>query len=168
MEENSISSVISKMIFDFKTESLEWNKVHQDELLTLKKHEMIAQKEIEQKLEKMAVAFKGEKERKQIEEEFKTKQFQEFLISIDEMKANLLKCYSDMPKPIVLMIHSKATELLSQAWHNEDFTIQKISQGRFLELILAVSEDMYSISENSAPKGLLPQKTIDYIATLNK
>lgn len=167
MEENNITKVISKMIFDIKTESLQWNKTHQDEILLLKENELINQRKVEQKLEEMAISFKGEKERKQIEETYKTKQFQEFLLSIEEMKNNILKYYSDSPKPIALMIHNKATELLSQAWHNKDFTIKKINQTKLMELMIAVYEDMYNIKDCDTTAGLLPQKSLDYIYALD-
>jgi hypothetical protein len=157
---------IAGIIETIKTESFEWEKNHQTEMLQLKEEKAIAEKRIQEQIEEMEVRFKGYKKRLEMGEEHQTRQFGQFLDSIDEIKDKILQQYAQMPRPIGLMIHHHAAELLKEAWHNPDARERLKKQNRFTELMLAVSNDLADLGGNN-PK-LLPEKTLKLISDSNQ
>jgi len=151
---------IAGIIETIKTESFEWKKKHQADLLKMREEKAIAEKKIEQQIEEMEVRFKGYRKRIEMEEEHHIQQFGEFLDSIDDMKAEILKHYVQMPRPIGLMIHHHATELLKDAWHSPDARERLRQQNKFTQLMLAVSKDLAELAENSSGGKTLPEKTL--------
>ena len=79
------------------------------------------------------------------------------------MKANMLEYYGAMPKPMALMIHHHAAELLKDAWHNPDARERLRNQSRFTNLMLAVTEDLTDLSRDGAQPKALPEKTIAFM-----
>ena len=118
--------------------------------------------ELKQRLELMDIRFKEESRRVRMEEERQTEHFSEFLASIDEMKASMLEYYGTMPKPIALMIHHHAAELLKEAWHSPDAGERMQKQMRFTNLMLTITEDLSELARDGGQKAL-PEKTIAFI-----
>jgi len=158
----NIGKFISKLFYTVKSEAALWQKTHQPELEKLKEDKLVAEKELKQQLELMEIRFKEECKRVRMEEERQTEQFGEFLASIDEMKTNMLEYYGTMPKPIALMIHHHAAELLKEAWHSPDARERLQKQTRFTDLMLTITEDLTDLSTGTAHKAL-PEKTIAFI-----
>ncbi|EHJ49336.1 hypothetical protein DFW101_3337 [Solidesulfovibrio carbinoliphilus subsp. oakridgensis] len=158
----NIGKFISKLIHTVKSESADWQKANQADLDRLKEEKQVAEAELRQRLELMDIRFKEECRRTRMEEERQTEQFGEFLASIDEMKANMLEYYGTMPKPLALMIHHHAAELLKEAWHSPDARERLQKQTRFTSLMLTITEDLSDLGSGGAPKAL-PEKTIAFI-----
>jgi hypothetical protein len=158
----NIGKFISRLFYTVKSESALWQKTHQPELEKLKEDKLVSEKELKQQLELMEIRFKEECKRVRMEEERQTEQFGEFLTSIDEMKTNMLEYYGSMPKPIALMIHHHAAELLKEAWHSPDARERLQKQTRFTDLMLTITEDLTDLSTGATPKAL-PEKTIAFI-----
>ena len=118
--------------------------------------------ELKKRLEVMEIRFREECKRTQMEEERQTEQFAEFLSSIDEMKANMLEYYATMPRPLALMIHHHAAELLKEAWHSPDARERVQKQARFTQFMLTITEDLAALGDGSVQKAL-PEKTIAFI-----
>lgn len=157
----NIGKFISQIVYTVKSESAVWQKTYQPDLDRLKEERLVAEMELRQRLELMDVRFKEECKRARMEEERQTEHFSEFLGSIDEMKANMLEFYATMPKPIALMIHHHAAELLREAWHSPDARERLQKQTRFTNLMLTITEDLSDLT-GGAPKAL-PEKTIAFI-----
>ncbi|MBD3340247.1 MAG: hypothetical protein GF353_14130 [Candidatus Lokiarchaeota archaeon] len=155
-----IGKFVAELVGTIKEESLEWQKKHQAEILHLKAERELAEKELAHKIEELETRFKEYKVRVQMEEEHQTKQFSEFLISIDDMKSKMIEQFRSMPLPIALMIHHHATELLKQAWHNPDSREKLKNQNKFTKLMMTISEELIE----GADKKMLPEKTIELIS----
>ena len=158
----NIGKFVSRLINTVKSESADWQKAHQPDLDRLKEEKRVAELELKQRLELMEIRFSEECKRTRLEEERQTENFSEFLASIDEMKANMLEYYGTMPKPIALMIHHHAAELLKEAWHNPDARERLQKQTRFTSLMLTITEDLSELGRDGGPKAL-PEKTIAFI-----
>ncbi|OLN25778.1 hypothetical protein DVDV_3105 [Desulfovibrio sp. DV] len=158
----NIGKFVSRLINTVKSESADWQKAHQPDLDRLKEEKRVAELELRQRLELMEIRFSEECKRTRLEEERQTENFSEFLASIDEMKANMLEYYGTMPKPIALMIHHHAAELLKEAWHNPDARERLQKQTRFTSLMLTITEDLTELGRDGGPKAL-PEKTIAFI-----
>jgi hypothetical protein len=158
----SIARFITKLYNTLRSETADWQKANQDELLQMRQAKAVAERELRQKLEVMEVRFKEERRRVQMEEERTTRHFSEFLDSIDEMKANMLAHYAAMPKPLALMIHHHAAELLKEAWHSPSAQVRLKRQTRFTDLMLTITEDLAEL-ERAGERKALPEKTIAFI-----
>ncbi len=143
-----------------KTESLAWQQKHQAEMIQLKKEKELAETEIRHQIEELEARFREHKNRVKMEEEHQTRQFGEFLNSIDDMKSKMLERFSSMPMPVALMIHHHATELLKEAWHNPDAREKLKNQNKFTELMLTMSKELVDASSGKP----LPEKTLELIS----
>ena len=158
----NIARFISRIFTTVKSESAQWQKENLPELDRLRHERELAKAELKQSLERMDIRFKEEGNRLRLEEERQTAQFKEFLDSIDEMKASMLESYTSMPRPIALMIHHHAAELLKEAWFSQDTRERIRNQTRFTDLMLTITEDLAALDEEKAPKAL-PEKTLAFI-----
>ena len=158
----NIGKFISKILYTIKTESAEWQKANLPELDKLKHERTLAKAELQHSLERMDIRFKEECKRIHMDEERQTTQFVEFLDSIDELKTDMLSNYTSMPKPIALMIHHHAAELLKEAWFSQDTRERVKKQTRFTDLMLTITEDLAALDDQNQPKAL-PEKTLAYI-----
>jgi hypothetical protein len=158
----NIGRFISRIFYTVRTESAQWQKDNLPELDALKHERELARLELSQSLEKMEIRFKEECSRIRLEEQRQTVQFREFLDSIDEMKADMLATYTSMPKPIALMIHHHAAELLKEAWFSQDTRERVRNQTRFTDLMLTITEDLAELGGGAAPKAL-PERTLAFI-----
>lgn len=162
----NIAKFISRIFCTVKSEAAEWKKANQPELDKLMNDREIAKAELKHSLERMDIRFKEECNRIRLEEERQTVHFQEFLESIDEMKTSMLENYSGMPRPIALMIHHHASELLKEAWFSQDTRDRLKSQTQFTDLMLTITEDLAALDPETQAKAL-PQKTLALIQNKN-
>lgn len=158
----NIARFISRIVYTVKTESVEWRQVHQPELEKMRQDRAVAKLELQQDLERLEIRFEEERKRIRLDEQRQTAQFSEFLESIDDLKADMLASYTSMPKPIALMIHHHAAELLKQAWFSQDMRERVRQQTRFTDLMLTITEDLTALRESDAAKAL-PEKTLAFI-----
>ncbi len=157
----NIGKCIARLFYTVRSESAQWQRANQPELDRLREEKLVAERELKQRLELMDIRFKEECRRARMEEERQTEHFGEFLASIDEMKANMLEYYATMPKPIALMIHHHAAELLKEAWHSPDARERLQKQSRFTDLMLTITEDLSDLTQDG--QKALPEKTIAFI-----
>jgi hypothetical protein len=157
-----IAKFITRLYNTLKSETADWKKAHQDELLQMRQVKAVGERALRQQLELMDVRFKEERRRLQLEEERNTRNFNEFLDTIDEMKTNMLSYYATMPRPIALMIHHHAAELLKEAWHSPNARERLKRQTRFTDLMLTITEDLAEL-EVEGERKTLPEKTIAFI-----
>lgn len=154
---------LASFVQSIKSESVEWQKQRQADLLKLKEERAIAEKKLQHKLDQLELEFKGERERIQIEEDAKTSSFRGFLSSIDQTRSELLKLYPKMQQPVALMIHHHATQLLIDAWHNPDISQAQSKHTKFLNLMVTISSDIEELTISGGVQKLLPEKTIAFI-----
>lgn len=154
---------ISKM----KTESVEWQKKYQPDLLNLREEKAVAEQNLKHKLEEMEIRFRKECKRIENEEETKTRNFQDFIESVDDLKFEIIKRYPQMPRPLALLIHHHATQLLIAAWNSPNPQDAQNNQSKFLKLILTATEDLSLLNSANQTPNQLPEKTIELIKSKN-
>lgn len=161
----NIGKFITRILYTIKSEAVQWRKDNLPELDKLKRERDLAKLELQQSLERMNIRFKEECNRLRLEEERQTMQYKEFLDSIDDMKASMLDTYTGMPKPIALMIHHHASELLKEAWFSQDTRDRLSGQTRFTDLMLTITEDLAALGGEAGEKRVkaLPEKTLALI-----
>jgi len=158
----NVGRFIGRLMSALKSESAEWQKANLPELDKLQHDREKARLELKHSLDVLDIRFREERNRIRLEEERQTTQFAEFLDSIDEMKAGMLESYASMPRPIALMIHHHAAELLKEAWFSEDTRERLRNQTRFTDLMLTITQDLAELGGESAPKAL-PEKTLAFL-----
>ena len=157
-----IGQFVSRLLYTIKSEAAHWQKVNAADLESLRREKAVAEAELRHRLESMEIRFAEESRRTQMEEERQTAHFEEFLDSIDEMKTAMLEYYATMPKPLALMIHHHAAELLKEAWHSPDARERLQKQTRFTDLMVRITEDLTDQVDATSRKAL-PEKTLAFM-----
>ena len=138
---DDVGVFIGRLIAAIKTEMIEWEKKHHEDQIKLERDAAIARKQTEEQLKSMDEHFKGDLARIKNAEEHLTRDYAEFLSSIDEMKSEMLARYPTTPKPVILTIHHKATDLLISSWSNDDVYKKEKSHVKLMQLMQTVMVD---------------------------
>jgi len=167
MSEMSAAYGLARFIIDFTSvvkrgDNIEWQKQKLEEIAELKKQKRIHEAKIEHELNMLQVKFSEEIKRKQDEERRITKDYKDFLDSIDEMKQKMLETFSDMPKPMVYVIHHHAKHLIDNIWKSPDERSQALSRSRFAFFLIAVYDDTSKVLIGDHQLKL-PTKTLKLI-----
>lgn len=157
-----IGRFVSRLLYTIKSEAAHWQKANAPDLEKLRREKAVAEAELRHRLESMDIRFTEECRRVQMEEQRQTVHFEEFLDSIDEMKTAMLEYYASMPKPLALMIHHHAAELLKEAWHSPDARERLQKQTRFTDLMVRITEDLTDQADAASRKAL-PEKTLAFM-----
>jgi len=145
MSEMSAAYELARFVIDFvsvvKRGDIEWQKQKLEEISELKRQKKLHEANLEHELNMLKVKFCEEIKRKQEEECRITNDYRDFLDSIDEMKQKMLETFSDMPKPMVYIIHHHAKHLIDDIWKSPDERSQALSRSRFADFLTAVYDD---------------------------
>ena len=157
---------LARFVVDFLSvvnfHDVEWKKQKLEELSELTRRKRIRESELEGELKLLQETLSGKIERKREEEKRKIQDYKEFLDSIDEMKQKLLETFSDMPTPMVHVIHHHAKQLIDDMWKTQDDRNQAIARTRFTDFLMAVYNDTtHALVENQQLK--LPTKTLEIV-----
>jgi len=156
---DGIDQSITRLHDTLRSETAGWRQAYQDDLVELRKDKVVAERELRQSLTLLETRFAEERRRLEIQEDHNTRNFSEFLDSIDEIKANLLAYYPDMPKALAVMIHHHTAELLKEAWHSPSARERLKRQNRFTDLMLAITEDLAALGREGEGQAL-PERTL--------
>jgi hypothetical protein len=157
-----VAKFLATFIATVKSESIEWQKKHQADLAKLKKDRAVSEQELKELISEMEIRFKAKSQRIQIDENNKTKNFQDYLAAIDELKQQIKECFPQMQQALVLLIHHHATQLLVQAWDGPITQVED-KQKKYITLMMTIQEDMMELGESGQARKLLPEKTMKVI-----
>jgi len=166
MSEMSAAYDLARFVIDFfsvvKHGDFDWQKQRLEEISELKRLKHIHRANLEHELNLLQIGLDEELKRKQEEEYRITNDYKDFLDSIDEMKVKMLETFSDMPKPMVYVIHHHAKHLIDEIWKTHDERSQALSRARFAEFLTAVYHDTSNalVQENS---NCLPAETLKFV-----
>jgi hypothetical protein len=158
-----LARFLATFINTLKSERHEWEKQYQPEKLNLKREKALAEQQLKHELEELETRFRARLQNIKLEEAKRTQNFQQFLISLDGIKSQVIKRYSQMPEPLALLIYQRATDLLTEAWHNPDQLERVINHRKFVELTTTLTFEMAQITDANGDVKLLPEKTIELI-----
>lgn len=172
---NDNNSIVGNMVMNFihtlKQRNLEYWEQNKDRYNALKedtkKNNEKIQEDIEvmrkkhrQKLEEMDVEHKGNIERIKAEQEQETEDFNEYLQSLNELKENMQKTYSHIPRFMIHNIYYHAKILLLDMRKAPDYNNKY--RKKLINLMNEVHKDINLIEDVGGEKRL-PIYSIKFI-----
>ncbi len=160
----SIGYDLARFALDFvstiRSGDIEWQKRNIEEIELLRRRKMMLSAETQHELDKLKKHH--EELLKQWEEKQTriTRNYKEFLDSIDDMKQMVLQTFTDMPKPMAYIIHHKAQEMLDDSWHNADAKSRELCRAKLTNLMLLLAKDA---EQAMIGETKMPVQTIEYI-----
>jgi hypothetical protein len=157
---------LARLVVDFVSNlrpgDHEWQKKRLAHIAELKKMKKSLDATIEHELEMLKIKFGQELIRERENQSRITRDYKEFLDSLDEMKERVKQTFVNMPPPMVFIIHNHARELLDDCWRNSDERAREICKTRLTDLMLIVYEDaQQAMIDKSDIK--IPKKTLELI-----
>ena len=166
MSQMSAGYELARFIIEFfstvRQGDIEWQKQKLEEIAELKKKKRIHEVSLNHELEMLEVKFSEEIKRKQEEERRITNDYRDFLDSIEEMKQKMLETFSEMPKPMVHIIHHHAKHLIDEMWKANDEHSKALASTRFTNFLTSVYNDTTNTIADSTQKKL-PTETLKLI-----
>lgn len=159
----SLARFLAVFINTIKSEIHEWEMENQPERLNLKRQKALAEQQLKHELQELEVRFQARLQNIKLEEAKRTQNFQYFLTSLDGIKAQIINKYPQMPEPLALLIYQRATDLLTEAWHNPVQSEKLMNHRRFIELSITLAREMDQVIDANGNTKLLPEKTIKLI-----
>lgn len=160
---------LANFIFDLltviKPNDEEWQKKHLVRSLERKAEKKHREAKIDHEIELLKVKFDEEIKRVKASEQKVTNDYKMFLDSIDKMKAEMLDTFTDMPEPMVLVIHHHAKSLIDGMWKSENEEDQALSRERFTEFLLAVYNDTQASCDKKGHR--LPTETLKLVKSIS-
>lgn len=167
MSEISAAYDLARFVIEFvsvvKRGDVEWQKQKLEEITELRRHKRIHEANLDHELNMLKVKFAEEIKREQEKESRITNDYRDFLDSIDEMKKKMLETFSDMPKPMVFIIHHHAKHLIDDIWKSPDDRSQALSRSRFADFLTAVYDDTSKALVGGNQQFKLPAATLKLI-----
>ncbi|EGV28404.1 hypothetical protein ThidrDRAFT_3769 [Thiorhodococcus drewsii AZ1] len=150
-----IASFVVDVITAFKGNDLAWKKQACDDLLELKRKKQLGEQEIAHAIDLIKARHKGELEMEQERQKRRLKDYKDFLDSLDEMKRELIDNFSDMPKPMVLLIYNHGKQILDNMYKKEN---KNAHEGRFANFMITYFNDCQNAKQRGTENRLpLPE-----------
>ncbi|WP_174626296.1 hypothetical protein [Candidatus Methylobacter favarea] len=125
----------------------------------------MANAQIAYELELMKIRFSEQLLRTKARETSTTQDYKEFLDMIDEMKAQIIEAYPDMPKVMALVIHQHAKRLIDDIWNSPDEQLQSQCRVKLAQFIKVVYDDTAAVLVNEQ-HAKIPTRTLYHIEKL--
>jgi hypothetical protein len=159
-----LARFVLEFIFALKgAGNVEWQKRQLAEIAVLKRQRAIQDAKLEHELNMLRVRFDAEITREREKEASDTRDYLQFLATIDEMKQKMLKTFSDMPPPMVHIIHHHAKQLIDRMWKANDEVSKRLCEAKFAGFLMAVFEDSRQALITAGGEKL-PTKTLKLIS----
>jgi hypothetical protein len=157
-----LARILIEFISTIKRGDTEWQKQKLKEMTELSKQRLTAEAEIKRDLELLSIKFSEEIKRARERESGLTRDYKEFLVTIDDMKQKVMQTFPDIPTPIALLIHNQAKKLLDDMWHSSDERLKELSTTKLAQFMMLVYDDTQQVLINKdLPK--FPTKTMEVL-----
>jgi hypothetical protein len=147
-----IASFVVDVITAFKGNDLAWKKQACDDLLALKRKQQLGEEEIAQSIEILKAHYRGDLAMEEERQKRRLKDYKDFLDSLDEMKTELIANFSNMPKPMVLLIYNHGKKILDDMYKEDDNLRQ---EGKFATFMITYANDCQNAKQLRNEKQLL-------------
>jgi hypothetical protein len=160
----SVAYDLARLALEFvstiRSGDIESQKRNVENIELLKRRKMILSAETLHELDKLKIHH--EELLKQWKEKHGriTRDYKEFLDSIDDMKQMILTTFKDMPKPMAYIIHHKAREMLDDSWQSTDEKSRELCRAKLANFMLLVAKDA---EQALIGETKMPVLTIEYI-----
>lgn len=156
-----------------KDENLKWKQQNQEQQLSLKHAQIVAEKQLEAELKKRTVQLAHEIELLNTENEAQLamlkikyqqeiKDYKQYLNSLDQLKVSIQKSYAHLPEAVAFTIHHHAKQLLNQMWETENFQDKMQVEMQLIQFMTTVHEESRLFLEGEKQENL-PEKTLALI-----
>lgn len=157
---------LARLCVDFvtmlKPGDYEWQERKLRQISEIKKLKKTLDLEMTHDLDMLRIRFEEELTREKENQIRITRDYKEFLDSLDEMKNTIKDTFKRIPPPMVYVIHNHARDLLDGSWHNSDSKAREICKSRLADFMLVVFEDAEQAMLESSEEEF-PTKTLSLI-----
>jgi hypothetical protein len=166
--------IVSELIFAVKSTNTQWMEKNIDSIyqnrqkkemleLELKRQISIRKAEIQQELNKIELEHQSEIEKVRMKVEQEARNYENFLTELDAMKTQIMSAFNNIPPVVALLIHRHASEVLNQMWNEDNIDQRKKLEGRLLDLLSSVNDDVIMLKSSVDGKYYFPEKTVKLI-----
>jgi hypothetical protein len=158
----SLAILLTTFINAIRTENLEWRRRKADEIAALRKKHRLQDMELEHELVRREIELREEIKRLELQEQSVTRDYVDFLGAIDQLKDRIVKTFDNMPRPIALLIHHHAKQMLHEMWQADDLHERLGHEQRLLNFMAVIHDDTARLGQ-VGDMHRLPLKTIEFI-----
>lgn len=170
-----LTGLLSELIISIKSVNNQWMQDNLDNIyrnrqkkakldLDLEETIRLRKQEIEHELNTRKVNYKTEIDQLEIKCVRQVKAYEHFLDKLEEMKAEIIEKFPNIPTPIALLIHRHASEILDQMWYEAKDAKQKANfEKKLIHLLNTISEDVAMLDKSENGTYNRPEKTINLI-----
>lgn len=166
----NILNPIIKLFYSLKEEKLKWQQDHQGSEATLKHARVLAEKALEAELKKKSVRLahdisllktqhNAELTMFKIKCKQDVKDYQQYLVALDQLKASIQASYIHLPEAVAFTIHHHAKYLLNKMWVADDFEQKMQHEMQLIRFMTTVHEDARLHLEGATTEDL-PERTL--------
>lgn len=153
---------------------LQWRLSRHDSVATLRRDRALAEQALVAQLRKQTQLLLHELELNKARNDnelamvkIRCKQdlqdYQQYLLSLDKLKASLKNSYAHLPEAVAYTIHHHAKQLLNRMWESEDRGEKQKFELQLLRFMTAVHEDSQASLQHADGNAELPQKALAFI-----
>ncbi len=157
---------------DRRDENLHWQLSRQQEVVALRRAQVLAEQALVAQLQKQAQQLAHELAVNQARNQnelamVKTqcqqdlKDYQHYLQSLDKLKESLRASYAHLPEAVAFTIHHHAKQMLNRMWDERDSQEKLKLEMQLIQFMTAVHEDSQRSLQADEPGGV-PQKTLAF------
>jgi hypothetical protein len=158
----SLAVFLTTFINAIRSENLEWRRRKADEIAGLRKKHRLLDMELEHELAKREIELREEIKRIEMQEQSVTRDYKEFLHEIDQLKGRIITTFTNMPKPMALLIHHHAKQMLNEMWQADDLNERLAHEQKLLNFMSVIYDDTLRLSYEGE-LARLPMKTIEFM-----
>lgn len=175
---NSLGRIVSELMIAVKSTNTNWMENNLEAIyisqknkaiyeLDLKEQIQIRKAEINQTLNTLALKYEGDLEQLKMKIDQETKEYANFLKELDALKSQIVGAFKNLPSVTALLIHRHASKLLNDMWNESDIEKRTEIEGKLLDVLRSVSDDVALLKGSKDGTYYLPEKTLDLIRGSN-
>jgi hypothetical protein len=158
----SLAILLTTFINAIRSENLEWRRRKADEIAALRKKQKLLDLELEHELATREIELREEIRRIEMRETSVTHDYKDFLNEIDELKRRIVSTFTNMPKPMALLIHHHAKQMLNEMWQAQDLHERLAIEQKLLNFMTVIYDDTQRLTQ-ADDLDRLPTKTIEFM-----
>lgn len=140
----------------------EWQKQKLNEIAELNKIKQIHKENLDHELNMLKCKHDGELLRLQESERRLFNDYKDYLDSLDEMKVQLLNTFTNMPKPLIHILHHHAKQIVDEMYKVNDRNSQVMIKARLSEFFKTIYSDTAKAIKCNGNYNL-PEETLKLI-----
>ena len=161
-------------LFRIRQDHLDWKSANQQAILTLDRSRALAKAELNAELKHLntrlahEIALLKTKQTADLNRlsilcKTELKDYQQYLESLEQLKAITKASFSHLPEAVALTIHHHAKSLLNRMWESDNAQEKVRLESELLRFMTTVSEEAEQCRLNTSTQKSLPKNTLKLI-----